>query len=340
MASERKNSQAPNLAAFLLIKRRLAAKQAVENGDNQGQLQLPATNVGAHSVEKLSYHQIVPQVNSTAITHTNQSESPSLSRNSKQIEVALLDRKIGEINLKQENKTNATLDTWKDFESFNYGFVTESAIQQPKPMSPISQQEQRTSTPKSTTQIQPIEPIEEIAHQEPQVNQLPIEKYSSPILERSTSNNMDSPIRNQSGAKTPSKEEELRKETVDKPFVSSPLPPKTINEKRKSSPEVYTPIHSAPSLDSEKTYEYKQPQSLPSNSPIPMIEQTVPITSIIANPNIFQNNSQSLEQPSSPVLNRRAFKLFPDIKRHEAERSKHGLTSIQRSMDRYRFHVW
>ncbi|CAM4801020.1 unnamed protein product [Rotaria magnacalcarata] len=408
MASASKNSKAPNLAALLLVNRRLAAKQVIENGDNQGQLQLPATNIGAHSVEKLSYHQSVSHVNSTAIAPTNQNASPIMRRKNKQIEVELLDRNIEEINHKQEQKTNATLNTWKDFESFNYGFATESEIQQAKPMSPISQQEQRTSTPTSTTQIQPIKPIEEMVHQEPQVNQLPIEKCSSPILERSTSNNMDSPIRNQSSSKTPSKEEELRKKTADKPFVSSPLPPKAIhekpkssplppkaihekpksspqapkaineertssplppkaindertssplppkaineertsspqppkaineertssplhpkaineertssplppktihekpkssplppkaiNEERTSSPEVYAPIHSAHSLDNEKTYEHKQPQSASSKSPILMIEQTVPITSIIANPNIFQNNSQSVSK--------------------------------------------
>ncbi|CAF2043147.1 unnamed protein product [Rotaria magnacalcarata] len=333
MASASKNSKAPNLAALLLVNRRLAAKQVIENGDNQGQLQLPATNIGAHSVEKLSYHQSVSHVNSTAIAPTNQNASPIMRRKNKQIEVELLDRNIEEINHKQEQKTNATLNTWKDFESFNYGFATESEIQQAKPMSPISQQEQRTSTPTSTTQIQPIKPIEEMVHQEPQVNQLPIEKCSSPILERSTSNNMDSPIRNQSSSKTPSKEEELRKKTADKPFPpkaineertssplhpkaineertssplppktihekpkSSPLPPKAINEERTSSPEVYAPIHSAHSLDNEKTYEHKQPQSASSKSPILMIEQTVPITSIIANPNIFQNNSQSVSK--------------------------------------------
>jgi hypothetical protein len=136
MASSKANPPAPNLASLLLVKQKMAAK----NGDQINLKPPPPAATGAYSNEKISYHQNVPVLNSqettTTTLPTNTTEQPKISRKTKQLEVSLLDKKMEEINRKQATKTNETLDTWKGFDSLNYGFNHEPGIQKSTPVPP------------------------------------------------------------------------------------------------------------------------------------------------------------------------------------------------------------
>jgi len=136
MASSTENAPAPTLASLLLIKRKIAAK----NGDQTNLKPPPPAATGAYSNEKLTYHQntqaLDPQETTTTALPTNTTEQPKISRKTKQLEVSLLDKKMEEINRKQETKTNETLDTWKGFDSLNYGFNNEPGTQISTPVPP------------------------------------------------------------------------------------------------------------------------------------------------------------------------------------------------------------
>ncbi|CAF2739577.1 unnamed protein product [Rotaria sp. Silwood2] len=217
MATPTMNSSAPNLATLLLIKRKLAEKNAEKIVETQV-LPTLSTTIGAHSNEKLSYRQNILGINSTA-TPTNVKESPKVSRQNKQLEVELLDKKMEEINRKQEVKTNEALHTWKGFDSLNYGFVSESETRKSTPISSISTK-QRTPTPSSKIQASPVKTPEKIIietrKQEPLVSEQSIETYPSVTPKQSTPQRIDSPAQNQPSSKLSLNEEEPQKESIDK----------------------------------------------------------------------------------------------------------------------------
>jgi hypothetical protein len=125
MASSTTNPPPPSLATLLAIKRKMAANSAASSDARQTPPPRPPV-ANAHSNERIAYHQNATVVNpppTIATTAPENSTEPSkISRKTKQLEVGLLDKKIEEINRKQEEKTNEALDTWKGFDSVNYGF--------------------------------------------------------------------------------------------------------------------------------------------------------------------------------------------------------------------------
>ncbi|CAF3631601.1 unnamed protein product [Rotaria sp. Silwood1] len=263
MASSTTDSSAPNLATLLLIKRKLGAKNSDKISEKQASPTLQTTTI-AHSNEKSFYRQnmsiVNPTTTTTTTTPTNIQESPKVSRKNKQIEVELLDKKMEEINRKQEVKTNETLVTWKGFDSLNYGFVLDSNMHKSTPFPPTPTK-QRTPTPSINIQSASVKNSEktiiETRKQESPVSLPPIEKYPSTISKQSTPQLIDSSVKDQSSSKLSLKEDE----------------------------------------------------------------------------------PQKFEQASLPISNNHNFKLFPDIKHNEI-RTRNAYKSIQRSMDRYRFHVW
>ena len=128
MASKNTTAPPPNLASLVAIKSKMAAKDDGKLG--AGQNQLPPSNfTGALSTERINYRQDQGGTNSTAAAPTN--EQPKVSRKTKQLEVSQLDKKLEEINRKQAEKTNQTLDSWKTFDSVNYGFGAQVNKEEP-----------------------------------------------------------------------------------------------------------------------------------------------------------------------------------------------------------------
>ena len=145
MASSKNNAQAPNLASVLSVRRKLAAKNA--NQSNTKQLSSsPPPVINSHSNARIAYHQNLPVINqpvnpvetTSATVPTNTDEQPKVSRKTKQLEVGLLDKKMEEINRKQEVKTNEALDTWKGFDSINYGFNNTPRASNTIPYPPVA----------------------------------------------------------------------------------------------------------------------------------------------------------------------------------------------------------
>lgn len=135
MASQITNPSTSNLATLLRAKRKMASKNS---NISDGTIPAPAAT-GAHSVEKINYRPDVPVGGNPQIpetTTTAPTEPHKVSRKTKQLEVELLDKRMEEINRKQEEKTNQTLDTWKGFDSFNYGFTPNPGNIQPNSKPP------------------------------------------------------------------------------------------------------------------------------------------------------------------------------------------------------------
>lgn len=130
MATSESNRPPANLATLLLIKRKMTAKNA---GGSSPKPQAPAPIIGAHSDEKRTYHQNTPE---TAAINTpeNTTEQVKVTRKTKQMQVALLDKKMEEINRKHEEKTSEALDSWKGFDSMNYDF---SSVPETKGSAPV-----------------------------------------------------------------------------------------------------------------------------------------------------------------------------------------------------------
>lgn len=131
MASKNATAPAPNLASLLAIKSKMAAKDNAKPGAVQNQLD-PSYSTGAYSVEKINYRQ--DQGNNTAPAPTK--EQPKASRKTKQLEVSQLDKKLEEINRKQAETTNQTMDTWKNFDTVNYGIGAQTNKQEPTATQP------------------------------------------------------------------------------------------------------------------------------------------------------------------------------------------------------------
>jgi len=125
MASTNRRQQAkPNLASLVMVKQKLGAKDDAESNANQLSTE-PKPVAGAQFGERAHYKQTVlvaPTQEPTTKPSTNANEVPKASRQARQIEVKLLDKKMEEIDRKQETSTNQALDTWKGFDSLNYGF--------------------------------------------------------------------------------------------------------------------------------------------------------------------------------------------------------------------------
>ncbi|CAF0798592.1 unnamed protein product [Rotaria sordida] len=322
MESSTANPAASNLATLLLVKRKLAKENADKIGEGQVSPILPAIT-GAHSNEKLPYRPNMSVINSTSTTATttptNMKESPKPSgRKNKQLEVELLDKKIEEINRKQEVITNETLVTWKGFDSLNYRFTAEPEIQKSSPIPPISTK-QRTPTPSSKIQPSRVKTPEkliiETQKQESPVNQQPIETYSSATSKQSTPQRINSSVKDRASSTLPSKMEEPQKERIDKQST-----PQRVN-----SPVKDRPSSTLPSKMEEPQKERIDKQS----SPSPRYSEVHSASSL-----------DKFEPLPLPISNNRTFKLFPDIKHNETKRTRNAHKSIQRSMDRYRFHVW
>jgi hypothetical protein len=148
MASSTANPPAPNLAAVLSIKRKIAEKNAAQSNGRQTPPPPPPV-ANAHSNERITYHQDTiaqnpPQTIPTTVPE-NTTEQPKISRKTKQLEVGLLDKKMEEINRKQEEKTNEALGTWKGFDSVNYGFNSTPGASNTTPVPPVATKEVNSS---------------------------------------------------------------------------------------------------------------------------------------------------------------------------------------------------
>lgn len=135
MATSNGKQQKPNLAALVMVKQKMAAKND-DQPNADGLTTNPKPVIGAHYDEKIHYRPDAPAGGTQAPTtqpSTNTNEEPKASRQQRQIEVKLLDKKMEEIGRKQETTTNEALDTWKAFDSFNYGFSST-----PVPVQPVT----------------------------------------------------------------------------------------------------------------------------------------------------------------------------------------------------------
>lgn len=131
-SSNAKPAPAPNLATILAVKRKIGPNKA--DGSNPAQ---PAAGAGAHSQEKMNYRQdpmaFAPAPNTTKPDDTSKPKDGSGTkpepnkgaRNTKQLDVGQLDKKMEEIQRKQQEKTNEAIDSWKAFEDMNYGFYSD-----------------------------------------------------------------------------------------------------------------------------------------------------------------------------------------------------------------------
>ena len=134
MASSSEDPPVTNLAALLLIKRSMGSKEAKESDTKQA---APPPVIGAHSNERITYHQDAP-VEKPPVPATKNNDQTKPTRQAKQLEVKQLDQKMDEINRRQEEKTNAALDSWKGFDSLNYGFNSTPETRRPTPAQPVS----------------------------------------------------------------------------------------------------------------------------------------------------------------------------------------------------------
>lgn len=134
MAASSEDPPVTSLATLLLIKRRMGSKEARESDTK---LAAPPPVIGAHSDERMTYHQNAPAEKPPEPT-TKTNDQTKATRKTKQLEVTQLDQKMEEINRRQEEKTNAAMDSWKGFDSLNYGFNSTPGTQGPTPVPPGS----------------------------------------------------------------------------------------------------------------------------------------------------------------------------------------------------------
>ena len=121
MASSNEQTPQVNLATLLLTKR----KMTVKNTDKSNRQQTSTS--------------ISVDINTASMSPTTKTNSPKTSRQTeRQLEVKLLDKKMKEINRKQEVNTNETINKWRGFDSFNYGFVSKSELQKSNIDLPVS----------------------------------------------------------------------------------------------------------------------------------------------------------------------------------------------------------
>ena len=135
MTDSKGKPPATNLATVLLMKQKMAAANPNKTPANNAPA-LPAA--GAHSNERVNYRQELPVANAPTKTlpPEDKSDPTKTSRKTKQLEVGQLDKRLEEIQRKQEEKTNQALDSWKGFDSINYGFSPGSVPQQQPPPPP------------------------------------------------------------------------------------------------------------------------------------------------------------------------------------------------------------
>ena len=111
MASSNEQIPRVNLATLLLTKRKMPAKNTDKSNRQQTSTSIPV------------------DINTVPISPTTKMNSPKTNRQAEQqVEVKLLDKKMKEINRKQEINTNETINKWRGFDSFNYGFFSKSEL--------------------------------------------------------------------------------------------------------------------------------------------------------------------------------------------------------------------
>ena len=130
MASSTTNAPVTSLAAFLAIKQQVAAANGLKS---EGAVVPQPLATGAHSKEKLTYRQTVTIPNLSKPAVEEKSLMTNNSRQAKQIEVGLLEKKMEEINRKKEVKTIEALTPWKGFDNLNYGMAKDPTAPKPTP---------------------------------------------------------------------------------------------------------------------------------------------------------------------------------------------------------------
>ena len=139
MASRTTNATAPNLASVLLVKRKLGVKKNPDGNGNQPIGSLP-NSTASYSQEKLTYHQDMSQGEPTNAP-IDPNKPSTRNRQAKQLEVSKLDKKLEEINRKQEVNKNEAAGTWKGYDSMNYKISSRPESQKSTRVAPVPEKQ-------------------------------------------------------------------------------------------------------------------------------------------------------------------------------------------------------
>lgn len=249
---------------------------------------------GAHSNERVNYRQEITAANQPNTTTTapppppeDKTDPMKMSRKTKQLEVGLLDKRMEEIQRKQEEKTNQALDSWRGFDSINYGFSSGNVPQQPPPP-PKKPPEEKRSVESPKKVLSPVREKSPIKEEPPARQETPV-KPKSPIREKtptkpSTLEKEKTPTRQA----TPIRQQSPKKE--ESPVEHSPRPrtPPTPPPRRSR-------LNSTPPLMRENTPELYQKLTERAETPI---TTPVPTPSPIHTP--VPTPTQRLASPISP----------------------------------------
>ncbi|CAF0926002.1 unnamed protein product [Adineta ricciae] len=231
MASKTTSGPAPNLASLVAIKSKMAAKDNANPGAAQNQL-TPSSFTGALSTERINYRQDQLNTNSTAAAPTN--EPPKVSRKTKQLEVSQLDKKLAEINRKQAETTNQTLDTWKTFDSVNYGLGAQANKEEP---TATQSKTVKQRTPSPVSEKKPSQTQQEEKAATKPVKEQSVEKNRSSSPKETAEKRADDNLKkDQTRSRSPLKKEEPRKTTPEQQKKTKRSPSPTEQEKAKRSP--------------------------------------------------------------------------------------------------------
>ncbi|CAF1586430.1 unnamed protein product [Adineta ricciae] len=234
MASKTTTGPAPNLASLVAIKSKMAAKDDANLGAAQNQL-TPSNFTGALSTERINYRQDLVNTNSTAPAPTN--EQTKVSRKTKQLEVSQLDKKLEEINRKQAETTNQTLDTWKTFDSVNYGLGAQANKGEPTATQPKTVK-QRTPSPVSEKKPSQTQQEEKAATKP--VKDQPVGKNRSPSPKETAEKRADDLKKDQTRSRSPLKKEEPRKTTPEQQ-TKTKRSPSPVQNKKAEKPQTPPP---------------------------------------------------------------------------------------------------
>ncbi len=149
--------------------------------------------------------------------------------------------------------------------------------------------------------------------QQPPVKQYPPAEQSTPVKPQSSRKQpsperVDPSVKDQPKSKLPLQEEETSppQKIVQKEPSASPSPKEEPADKRRSFSTPSPPSHEEKPIERQsstppppfpqhsrvKSPEQERSRSVPHKSPTPVIENTVPISSIISDPQTFQKNTQ------------------------------------------------
>ncbi|UJR28401.1 hypothetical protein I4U23_009642 [Adineta vaga] len=316
MAAKTDPSSTTNLASVLLIKRKMAAKDNGNTGATQNSVQPTSNFIGAHSNEKINYRQDAIVANTTTAAHVPPTEQPKQTRKTKQLEVSQLDKKLEEINRKQEAKTNETLDTWKNFDNVNYGLGSQGEKRNDTPIQskPVKQ---RSTTPEPEKQTSSSNKNPEEPTTKP-VKQQPTEKSRPSTPKKTVTKRADTPEKDQPRAKSPLKDEKPRKESpVEQKKTekqSSPPPQKKPVDKKPTSPSPQK--KSTSPLPREKTVEKQSSPPTPTprrksttKRPTTPLSQQKSIETKASSPPPRKRTAE--KQPSPPPSQRKVLEKQP-----------------------------